>query len=81
MIVLIMAGGLGKRMESDLPKVLHKVLNYPMIVHVIKTALQLSPDKIFIIVGKYKSIMMNILENILLKKNIQKFIMLSKKKH
>lgn len=51
-----MAGGLGKRMESDLPKVLHKVSNYPMIVHVIKTALQLSPDKIFIIVGKYKSI-------------------------
>lgn len=36
-----MAGGLGKRMESNIPKVLHKVLNKPMIIHVIKTALML----------------------------------------
>lgn len=28
MIVIIMAGGLGKRMESDLPKVLHKVYGF-----------------------------------------------------
>ena len=51
-----MAGGLGKRMESTLPKVLHRVLNYPMIVHVIKTAFLLNPDKIYLIVGKYKQI-------------------------
>jgi UDP-N-acetylglucosamine diphosphorylase/glucosamine-1-phosphate N-acetyltransferase len=56
MIVLIMAGGLGKRMESHLPKVLHKVNNYPMIVNVIKTAILLNPEKIYIIVGKYKDI-------------------------
>ena len=55
-IVLIMAGGLGKRMNSTLPKVLHKVLNYPMLVHVIKTSLQLKPKKIIIIVGKYKDV-------------------------
>ena len=34
--VIIMAGGLGKRMESTLPKVLHKVLDKPMLVHVIE---------------------------------------------
>jgi len=55
-VILIMAGGLGKRMNSTLPKVLHKVLNYPMLVHVIKTSLQLEPKKIIIIVGKYKDV-------------------------
>lgn len=58
-----MAGGLGKRMESDLPKVLHEVVDpfninikYPMLVHVINTSIKLNPTKIFIIVGKYKNI-------------------------
>ena len=81
MIVLIMAGGLGKRMESDLPKVLHKVnvpnttnlersnvLSYPMIIHVIKKALTINPEKIFIIVGKYKDI---------IKKTIDEYINLN----
>ena len=54
--VLIMAGGLGKRMESKLPKVLHKVLDIPMVVHVLRTAKKLKPSKIGIIVGKYKNI-------------------------
>jgi len=66
MIVLIMAGGLGKRMESDLPKVLHNVnvpnypsiynITYPMIIHVILKAITINPTKIYIIVGKYKDI-------------------------
>lgn len=54
LIVAIMAGGLGKRMESNIPKVLHKLDKLPLIVHVINTALQLNPEKILIIVGKYK---------------------------
>ena len=32
-IVIIMAGGLGKRMNSTIPKVLHKVNDYPMIYY------------------------------------------------
>ena len=63
MIVIIMAGGLGKRMESYLPKVLHPVVDpsninikYPMLVYVINTSIKLNPKKIFVIVGKYKSI-------------------------
>ena len=55
-IVLIMAGGLGKRMNSDLPKVLHLLKNKPLIIHVIETAIKLQPLKIGIIVGKYKEI-------------------------
>ena len=56
MIVLILAGGLGKRMNSSKPKVIHDVNLKPMIVHVIEKALKLTPKKIYIIVGKYKNI-------------------------
>lgn len=52
--VIIMAGGLGKRMKSHMPKVLHIVDGLPMVVRVIKEALKLNPNKIMLIVGKYK---------------------------
>jgi len=55
-IVIIMAGGLGKRMESDIPKVLHEIGNQPMLYRVITQARQLSPHKILIVVGQYRSI-------------------------
>tara|TARA_B100001093_G_scaffold516747_1_gene596253 strand:+ start:727 stop:1446 length:720 start_codon:yes stop_codon:yes gene_type:complete len=48
-----MAGGLGNRMRSDTPKVLHKVKDLPMIVHVINSALKINPFKICIITGRY----------------------------
>ena len=51
-----MAGGLGKRMNSELPKVLHLLKEKPLIVHVIETALKINPKKIGIIVGKYRNI-------------------------
>lgn len=54
--IVIMAGGLGKRMNSELPKVLHKVGSYPMLVHVIKTSLEMKANKIVVIVGKFKNI-------------------------
>ena len=52
-VVVIMAGGLGKRMNSDIPKVLHKVNDKPMLIHVIESALAIQPIKIYIVVGKY----------------------------
>ena len=55
-VVLIMAGGLGKRMNSELPKVLHNVDNKPMIIHIIENAIKLEPYTILIVVGKYKNI-------------------------
>ncbi len=54
--IVIMAGGLGKRMNSTLPKVLHKVGEYPMLVHVIKTSLKINVNNIIVIVGKFKDI-------------------------
>lgn len=58
-IVVIMAGGLGKRMNSDLPKVLHKIADKPMIVHVILEAQRINPSKIICVVGKYKDIIVS----------------------
>ena len=54
-IVIIMAGGLGKRMNSDLPKVLHIINNKPMLTHVIEQSIKLNPYKIFVVVGKNKN--------------------------
>ena len=52
--IFIMAGGLGKRMKSDLPKVLHKIAEIPMLVRVIQESIKTNPYKIFVVVGKYK---------------------------
>ena len=55
-LVIIMAAGLGKRMNSDLPKVLHRINDVPMIVKIVREALLLSPMRIFVVVGKYRDI-------------------------
>lgn len=59
MISIILAGGLGKRMNSELPKVLHTIKNRPMICHVIDRAIDIKSQKILIIVGKYREIIQN----------------------
>ena len=56
MYTIILAGGLGKRMNSDIPKVLHKVNGTPMICHVIREAMKLNTKEIMIVVGRYKEI-------------------------
>lgn len=50
--VVILAAGEGKRMNSELPKVLHSVLSVPMIVRIIREVRQLNPYEIIIVVGK-----------------------------
>jgi bifunctional UDP-N-acetylglucosamine pyrophosphorylase/glucosamine-1-phosphate N-acetyltransferase len=49
--IVILAAGLGKRMQSSLPKVLHGLAGKPMLSHVVETARQLDPDRIIIVVG------------------------------
>ncbi len=49
--VLIMAAGLGTRMRSNLAKVLHRLDGRPLINHVCETAMGLSPQKIYVVVG------------------------------
>lgn len=43
--VVILAAGQGKRMNSDLPKVLHRLGGKSLLEHVIHTALKLNPDQ------------------------------------
>ncbi len=49
--VIILAAGAGKRMKSDLPKVLQPIAGRPMLAHVIDTAHQLRPDAIHVVYG------------------------------
>lgn len=49
--VIILAAGAGKRMKSDLPKVLQPVAGQPMLAHVIATARQLQPQAIHVVYG------------------------------
>jgi bifunctional UDP-N-acetylglucosamine pyrophosphorylase/glucosamine-1-phosphate N-acetyltransferase len=49
--VIILAAGLGTRMKSDVPKVLHEVCGRPMLAYVIDAALSLSPERIVVVTG------------------------------
>ncbi len=51
MNIVILAAGLGKRMQSDMPKVLHRLAGRPLVSHVIDTARQLSPKMICVVYG------------------------------
>ena len=67
--VVILAGGLGKRMCSKIPKVLHLLCGKPMLVHVLETAFRLNPAKIYMVVGKYKTV---------IEETLSKFVSLDK---
>jgi bifunctional UDP-N-acetylglucosamine pyrophosphorylase/glucosamine-1-phosphate N-acetyltransferase len=49
--VVVMAAGLGTRMKSRRAKVLHELGGRPLIAHVVRTAQQLDPRTILVIVG------------------------------
>ncbi len=49
--VVILAAGQGKRMVSDLPKVLQPLAGRPLLGHVIDTARELEPDSIVVVHG------------------------------
>lgn len=51
MNVVILAAGMGKRMQSALPKVLHPLAGKPLLQHVIDTARELAPSKLCVIYG------------------------------
>ena len=49
--VIVLAAGLGKRMRSDVPKVLHPLAGRPLLAHVLDTARSLSPRRVFVVHG------------------------------
>lgn len=49
--IVILAAGMGTRMKSALPKVIHPIAAQPMLQHVINTAKSLTPEQIIVIHG------------------------------
>ena len=49
--VLVLAAGQGKRMQSDLPKVVHEVCGRPMLLHVLDAARAVHPERIVVVLG------------------------------
>src|SRR5438874_5582889 len=49
--VIVLAAGQGKRMRSDLPKVLHPIGGRPLLAHVLDTARALNPRKTVVVHG------------------------------
>ncbi|MFZ2266079.1 MAG: bifunctional UDP-N-acetylglucosamine diphosphorylase/glucosamine-1-phosphate N-acetyltransferase GlmU [Azonexus sp.] len=51
MNIVILAAGQGKRMHSNLPKVLHPIAGKALAQHVIDTARELAPEKLVVVYG------------------------------
>ena len=51
MNIVILAAGMGKRMNSDLPKVLHSLAGQPLLSHVLLTARSLNPKRLIVVYG------------------------------
>ncbi len=49
--IIILAAGKGKRMHSDLPKVLHTIGGKPILQHLLETTRKLKPHRTHIVVG------------------------------
>jgi len=48
---VVLAAGKGKRMESDLPKVLHQMAGLPIVEHVLGTLEALTPERTIVVIG------------------------------
>ena len=49
--IILLAAGLGKRMKSDLPKVLHRLGGRPLISYPLRIAQGLEPERVVVVVG------------------------------
>lgn len=49
--LIVLGAGMGTRMNSDLPKVLHHIAGAPMLVHAMKAGASLNPEKTVVVAG------------------------------
>jgi len=49
--LIILGAGIGSRMNSDMPKVLHEIAAAPMLVHAMKSGAALDPERTVIVAG------------------------------
>ena len=61
--IVILAAGLGKRMNSSLPKVLHSLAGKPLLSHVLDTANALLPHKICVVYGHGNDAVLDAIDN------------------
>jgi UDP-N-acetylglucosamine diphosphorylase/glucosamine-1-phosphate N-acetyltransferase len=59
LVVIILAAGKGVRMNSDLPKVFHKILGEPMLSYVLRTAIRLAPRAIYLVIGYKRELLID----------------------
>lgn len=52
--IVILAAGLGKRMKSKIPKVLHPLCGKPLIYYVLNTAKSLAAERVILVIGHGK---------------------------
>lgn len=60
---IVLAAGLGKRMNSSLPKVLHTLHGAPMLQYVVDTLQKLKPEKIIAVIGKHAGLIRASMQN------------------
>ncbi len=61
--VVILAAGKGKRMKSEIPKVLHQILGQPILYYVLSLASKLNPKNIFTVIGQEKELVGDYIKN------------------
>ncbi|MFP4239844.1 MAG: bifunctional UDP-N-acetylglucosamine diphosphorylase/glucosamine-1-phosphate N-acetyltransferase GlmU [Rhodosalinus sp.] len=49
--LVVLAAGMGTRMRSDRPKVLHEVAGAPLIAHALRAGLALGPERVVVVAG------------------------------
>jgi len=63
--IVILAAGLGKRMNNpDLPKVMSKLMNRPLIDFVLEEAQKTGPKKVVLVVGYHKEVVIDFVKNL-----------------
>lgn len=68
--VIVLAGGEGKRMKSEVPKVLHQVGGKFMLQRVLEKVLELGPKKVIVVSGKNASYFENEMKPLIPNDNI-----------
>jgi bifunctional UDP-N-acetylglucosamine pyrophosphorylase/glucosamine-1-phosphate N-acetyltransferase len=57
--IIVLAAGMGTRMKSDLPKVMHPLAGRPMVQHLMDTVSGLNPDRVVVVVGPGMDVVAN----------------------
>lgn len=70
LVITILAAGEGKRMRSDIPKVLHLFQGKPILARIIETARQLNPKNIIVITGRHNQLIQKTLSEYISLKDV-----------